>query len=155
MPKVTALGRPAEDAAAAPVSAKPSPKPSAESAPFWAAANRGELMIQRCVTTGRFFFYPRTYSPFVTGGATEWVTVSGRATLYSYIIDFRPPPAFGPGPNVIAVVELAEGPRMMTNLVGVEPDPEQLPLDMALMVEFDQRGDQAVPVFRPVQGEAQ
>jgi uncharacterized OB-fold protein len=86
----------------------------------------------------------------VTGGATEWVTVSGRATLYSYIIDFRPPPAFGPGPNIIAVVELAEGPRMMTNLVGVEPDPEQLPLDMALMVEFEPRAEQAVPVFRPV-----
>ncbi|MGH3247948.1 MAG: Zn-ribbon domain-containing OB-fold protein [Trebonia sp.] len=149
MPRITALGRPVEDDAPA-QPAKPSPKPSAESAPFWAAANRGELMIQRCVTTGRYFFYPRTYSPFVTGGAAEWVQVSGRAKLYSYIIDFRPPPAFGPGPNVIAVVELAEGPRMMTNLVGVEPDPEKLPLDMELAVEFDQRGEQAVPVFRPV-----
>jgi uncharacterized OB-fold protein len=153
VPKVTALGRPAADEAQDNRLAKPSPKPSAESAPYWAAANRGELTIQRCVTTGRFFFYPRTYSPFVTGGATEWVTVSGRARLYSYIIDFRPPPAFGPGPNVIAVVELAEGPRMMTNLVGVEPDPEQLPLDMELMVEFESRGDQAVPVFRPVQAQ--
>jgi hypothetical protein len=148
VPRITALGRPAEeDAPTAP--GKPSPKPSAESAPFWAAANRGELVIQRCVTTGRYFFYPRTYSPFVTGGDTEWVKVSGQAKLYSYIIDYRPPPAFGPGPNVIAVVELAEGPRMMTNLVGVEPDPTMLPLDMELTVEFDQRGEQAVPVFRP------
>src|SRR5690606_18935695 len=93
--------------------------------------------------------YPRTYSPFVTGGATEWVQVSGRATLYSYIIDHRPPPAFGPGPNVIAVVELEEGPRMMTNLVDVPADPDSLPLDMPLEVCFEVRGDRKVPVFRP------
>lgn len=128
---------------------KPVPQPRAEARPFWEGANRSELWIQRCDTTGRAFFYPRTYSPFVTGGSVSWFRASGRARLFSYIIDHRPPPGFGPGPHVIAVVELEEGPRMMTNLVGVEPDPDQLELDMPLTVQFEKRGDWAVPVFGP------
>jgi uncharacterized OB-fold protein len=49
---------------------------------------------------------------------------------------------------IIALVELAEGPRMLTNIVGAEPDPERLPLDAALMVEFESREEQVLPVFR-------
>jgi uncharacterized OB-fold protein len=52
-------------------------------------------------------------------------------------------------PYAIAVVELEEGPRMMTNIVGIENTPENLVLDMELEVEFETRGDQAVPVFHP------
>lgn len=128
---------------------KPVPQPRSEAMPFWEGARRSELWIQRCDTTGRAFFYPRTYSPFVTGGPVSWFRASGRARLYSYNIDHRPPAGFGPDPHVIAVVELAEGPRMMTNLVDVEPDPDQLELDMPLTVRFDKRGDWAVPVFGP------
>lgn len=130
------------------VSSKPIPVPTPETLPFWEAARRGELWIQRCVTTGRPFFYPRRYSPFVTGGETEWFQASGKARLFSYIIDERPPEPFGPK-NVIAVVELDEGPRMMTNIVEVEPEPEKLILDMPLEVVFEPRGDWAVPLFRP------
>lgn len=56
-------------------------------------------------------------------------------------------------PYVIAIVELEEGPRMMTNLVGVAADPDALPLDLPLRVDFQHRGDLRVPVFRPA-GEA-
>jgi uncharacterized OB-fold protein len=60
-------------------------------------------------------------------------------------------PGFGDdAPYAIAVVELEEGPRMMTNIVGVANTPENLVLDMELEVAFEQRGDIAVPVFRPV-----
>jgi uncharacterized OB-fold protein len=51
---------------------------------------------------------------------------------------------------VVAVVELHEGPRMMSNIVDVEPDPEQLQLDMELEVVFEERGGVSVPLFRPV-----
>jgi uncharacterized OB-fold protein len=128
---------------------KPVPQPRSEARPFWDGAKRSELWIQRCDTTGRAFFYPRTYSPFVTGGPVSWFRASGRARLFSYIIDHRAPAAFGPA-NIIAVVELDEGPRMMTNLVDVEPDPDRLELDMPLSVRFEKRGDWAVPVFGPV-----
>jgi len=80
----------------------------------------------------------------------EWVRASGRATLYSYVINHRPAPGFeDDGPYAIAVVELEEGVRMMTNIVGVAITPENLPLDLALRVVFERRGDVHVPLFEP------
>jgi uncharacterized OB-fold protein len=135
------------------VADKPAPKPTPESKPYWDHANEGELWIQKCVTTGKHFFPPRNYSPFTIGGETEWVKVSGKATLYSYIINHRPAPGFqDDAPYAIAVVELEEGPRLMTNIVGIENTPENLVLDMPLEVRFEARGDQQVPVFAPAGG---
>lgn len=54
------------------------------------------------------------------------------------------------GPQIIALVDLEEGPRMATNLVRVDPDPEVLKLGMQLQVEFEERGDQFLPVFTPI-----
>jgi uncharacterized OB-fold protein len=82
----------------------------------------------------------------------EWHAVSGRGRLLSYIINYRPlPPAAPDRPQIIALVELDEGPRLLTNIVGVPPDPERLPLDAPLRVDFEGRGDQAIPVFRLVE----
>ena len=135
---------------------KPAPKATPESKPFWDGANSGQLRIQKCVTTGKHFFPPRRYSPFTVGGETEWVDASGRATLYSYVINQRPAPGWeNDGPYAIAVVELEEGPRMMANIVGVENTPENLVLDMPLQVQFEARGEQQVPVFAPAAGSAQ
>lgn len=79
---------------------------------------------------------------------------SGKAVLYSYVINQRPPPAFD-GPVAVAVVELAEGPRMMTNIVDVEQTEEALVLDMALEVVFElQNDDISLPLFRPTEGAA-
>ena len=72
-----------------------------------------------------------------------WVTVSGRGRLHTYLISHRPAPGFeNEVPYAIAVVELEEGPRMMTNIVGVPNTPEELVLDMALEVRFEPRGEQ-------------
>ncbi len=79
----------------------------------------------------------------------SWITAAGRGRLHTYLISHRPAPGFGEVPYAIAVVELEEGPRMMANLVGVENTPEALVLDMPLEVDFEERGDQSVPVFRP------
>jgi uncharacterized OB-fold protein len=71
--------------------------------------------------------------------------------LYSYIINYHPAPGFeGDVPYVIAIVTLEEGPRMLTNLVDVAPDPAILALDLPLEVVFQPRGDQSLPLFRPV-----
>jgi uncharacterized protein len=68
----------------------------------------------------------------------------------SYVINHRPAPGFeDAAPYVIAIVELEEGPRLLTNVVGIQADPANLPLDMALQVDFEPRGALAVPVFRP------
>ena len=85
--------------------------------------------------------------------SVEWFTASGDATLYSYVINHRPAPGFEEEtPYAIAVVQLAEGPRMMTSLGGVPATPEDLVLDMPLRVAFQQRGEVAVPSSAPRRG---
>ncbi|OLT40639.1 DNA-binding protein [Saccharomonospora sp. CUA-673] len=124
------------------------PRATPETQPYWDGAAAGELRVTSCRACDRPFFYPRSSCPRCGSSDITWITCSGRATLYSYVISARPAPGFD-APTVIAVVELEEGPRMMTNVVGVEPEPENLPLDLALRVTFEQRGDMAVPVFTP------
>jgi uncharacterized OB-fold protein len=77
---------------------------------------------------------------------------SGRARLYSYVIHHRPVPGFTP-PYAIAVVELEEGPRMMTNIIDCPQTPEALVLDMPLEVAFVPLDDEiTLPLFRPAKG---
>ncbi|AQZ69689.1 Bll2959 protein [[Actinomadura] parvosata subsp. kistnae] len=134
---------------------KPAPKPTPETQPFWDGTAAGELRIQRCEPCARHYFYPRPRCPRCGGDQVEWVRASGRATLYSYVINHRPAPGFeDDAPYAIAVVELEEGVRMMTNIVGVPNTPEHLELDMELRVVFERRGDVSVPLFEPVGGAA-
>jgi uncharacterized OB-fold protein len=130
------------------------PVPTPETQPFWDGAAAGKLRIQRCTDCGAPYFYPRPLCPSCGSGNVEWFTASGDATLYSYVINHRPAPGFEEeAPYAIAVVQLAEGPRMMTSLVGVPATPEALVLDMRLRVAFEQRGDMALPVFTPAQAQ--
>jgi uncharacterized OB-fold protein len=128
----------------------PTPVPTPETLPFWDGAAQGELRVQRCRSCERYYFYPRPFCPRCFSQDVEWTTVSGDARLVSYVINYRPLPPFDPSvPIVVALVELAEGPRMMSNIVGVAPDPSALELDMPLTVSFAPRGDYALPVFTP------
>lgn len=129
-------------------STKALPTPTPETAPYWEGARAGELRIQRCRACAQAYFYPRPYCPQCGSADVEWFVASGRATLASYIISERAAPGFD-APYAIAIVELEEGPRMMTNIVEVEPTPERLVLDMALEVRFEDRGEITVPVFAP------
>jgi uncharacterized OB-fold protein len=129
---------------------KPTPKPTPETRPYWDGARAGELRVQRCRACSEHYFYPRPFCPRCGSADVAWVPVSGRARLHSYVISYRAAPGFeAETPYAIAVVQLEEGPRLMTNIVGVENTPENLVLDMALEVVFQERGDQCVPVFRP------
>ena len=124
------------------------PHATPETQPYWDATAQGRLDIPSCHACDEPFFYPRTSCPRCGSEDVGWVTATGRASLYSYVISHRPAPGF-PERTVIAVVELEEGPRMMTNIVGVEPIPERLELGMPLRVRFEQRGEVAIPVFVP------
>jgi len=127
---------------------KPVPVPTPETQPFWDGTAAGELRLQRCADCGPYF-YPRPACPGCGSSTVEWFTASGRATLYSYTITHRPAPGFE-APYAIAVVELAEGPRLMANIVGIDNTPDNLVLDMDLEVTFERRGEIALPQFRPV-----
>ena len=126
----------------------PEPLPTPDTAPYWEGAAAGELRIQQCTSCTRYYFYPRPFCPNCGSAEVEWRVTSGRATLVSYVINHRPIPPTDE-PLVIALVQLEEGPRMMTNVVGVEPLPENLPLDLPLRVAFEQCGEHSIPVFTP------
>ena len=136
-------------------SRKPVPQPTPETQPYWDGAQAGELRIQHCRDCGQHYFYPRPFCPHCLSDDVEWVTASGRATLWSYIINHRPGPGFeDDAPYAIATVKLEEGPTMMTNIVGIENTPENLQLDMPLEVTFEPQGEMQIPKFRPAGGAA-
>ncbi|TMA35093.1 MAG: Zn-ribbon domain-containing OB-fold protein [Deltaproteobacteria bacterium] len=129
----------------------PVPVPTPETRPYWEAARRHALELPRCRTCGDCFFYPRAACPRCLSGDLEWVRASGRGTLHTFTVVHRGLRDFPLGtPYVIAIVELAEGPRLMTNLVGVEPDPACLRIGMPVEVVFeDVSAEVALPRFRP------
>ena len=91
-------------------------------------------MLPYCAACAEFFFYPRQFCPRCFSWEIEWRRCSGKGTLYTFAIQMRPQmPGFTP-PYVTAIVQLDEGPRMMTNLVGVEPMPENIRCDMPVEV---------------------
>jgi len=128
---------------------RPLPAITPETRHFWEGTRNGELRLQKCTACGEIYFPPRPFCPQCGSPDVSVFRASGRATLLSYVIHHRPVPGFVP-PYSIAVVELEEGPRMMTNIVEVPQTPEALRLDMRLEVVFQQVSDEiSLPVFRP------
>lgn len=128
------------------------PVPTPETQHFWDAAKLGELKLQRCKTCAHTYFPPRPFCPECASRDIEVYSASGKATLYSYVINHRAPKGWD-APYSIAVVALAEGPRMMTNIINIEQTPEALKLDMALEVSFEQVSDDIfLPKFKPAGG---
>ena len=128
---------------------KPLPVPTPETRHFWDGTKAGELRLQRCDACKHAYFPPRPFCPKCASRKVSVFKASGRAALHSYIIHHRPAPGFTP-PYAIAVVELAEGPRMMSNIVGCPQTPEALQLDMPLQVVFERQNDDiTLPQFEP------
>ena len=128
---------------------RPLPKPTPETRHFWDGTRAGELRLQRCERCAHVYFPPRPFCPACASREVTVFAATGRATLASYVISHRPHPAFD-GPYAIALVELEEGPRMMTNIVGCPQTPEALVLDMPLEVTFAVESEEiSLPLFRP------
>ncbi|MER8042132.1 Zn-ribbon domain-containing OB-fold protein [Streptomyces sp. NPDC094032] len=116
---------------------------------YWAAAAEGRLLLRHCTACDRAHHYPREFCPHCWSDSVEWRPATGRATLYTWSVVHRNDlPPFGDRvPYVAAVVDLEEGPRMMTQVIDCEePD---LRIGMPLDVTFRAEGDVQVPVFRP------
>jgi uncharacterized OB-fold protein len=130
---------------------RPLPQPTPETQHFWDGCREGKLLLQRCGDTGKPYFPPRPFSPFTGTRDVEVFEASGKATLYSYVINHRPARGFEDiAPYAIAVVKLEEGVQMMTNIVDCEQTPEALELDMPLEVVFEKVSDDiSLPKFRP------
>ncbi len=130
----------------------PLPVKQPESDFYWERAKARELWLRRCIGCARAYFYPRDFCPGCGGRNVEWTQASGRGTLHTFAIVHRPPlPAFrDKTPYIVAMVDLEEGPRMATNLVGVEPDPANIRVGMAVQVDYEDLTEEiTLPVFRP------
>ena len=118
------------------LSTRPLPVADNWNKPFWAACAEGKLTLQRCKVTGKCFFPPAPVSPFTGRPEWEWITASGRGTLWSFIIFHQ---SYFPGmrdelPYPVVMVKLEEGPYLLTNLDGLEP--KDLKIGMPLAVRF-------------------
>jgi uncharacterized OB-fold protein len=133
---------------------RPLPAITPETRHFWEGTRAGELRLQRCGACDNVYFPPRPFCPRCASPEVAVVRASGRATLYSYVIHHRAAPGFVP-PYSIAVVQLEEGPRMMTNVVDTPQTPEALQLDMPLQVVFQRMNDDiTLPLFQPARSAA-
>ncbi len=137
---------------------RPLPNPmTPEAKPYWDGARQGKLMIPKCESCGKPFFYPRVLCPSCGSRSITWIQASGRGRLHSFEIAHQIlNKAFKvKTPVVLAMVELEEGPRMLTNLVGVTPDPTAIRCDMPVEVVFEKLTDEvSLPMFQPAKGGA-
>lgn len=143
----------AEAAAGAPTRFEP--PVGVEATAFWEATRDERLLVQWCTSCDRGVFYPRVFCPHCAAGADalEWREASGRATVYAAVVENKPEAAgakFSAGePYCVALVDLEEGVRMLTNVVGCPPD--YVHCGMALTVTWDPLSDgRRLPVFEPV-----
>ncbi|HSV81720.1 MAG TPA: OB-fold domain-containing protein [Ramlibacter sp.] len=129
--------------------ALPEPDLSELGRPFWDALQQGQLSFQRCTACGHAWLPARSECPQCLAATWQREAAKGDATLVSWVV-YRHAyqPAFAQRlPYTVAVVQLAEGPRMITNIVGAEP--AQLRIDQPLRLQIEPDGELAVPRFKP------
>ena len=127
----------------------PLPVPSEDNQTFWDYLNQGELRIERCAACGTMRHPPRPMCAECQSYEVEWVRVSGRGSVYSYIVTHQPihPALVDKVPFATVIVELEEGPRLTTNLVDVAP--AEIAIGMPVEVVFQRMNDQiTLPLFR-------
>jgi uncharacterized OB-fold protein len=127
----------------------PLPKPSIETEPFWAAVQERRLVVPKCENCGTLTFPPTVACPACASDRFSWTPVSGRGTIYSFTVYHRVyHPAFkGKVPYVVAVVALEEGPRIISNVVGLPPG--EVTCEMPVSVIFEEvRDGYLIPKFQ-------
>ncbi len=127
------------------------PRALPETQSFWDGAESERLRIQRCADCGRHYFPPAPVCPFCTSREVAWEDLSGRATLYSFVITASPWPLWNLAPPFsVATIALEEGPRLLSTVVDCEQTPEALKIDMPLVAAWRTFGDgPKLLCFRP------
>jgi uncharacterized protein len=125
------------------------PQIDASTQEFWDAARRGVLRIKHCAACGANHYYPRPFCPKCWSTNVDWIDAAGTGTLYTYsVVHSNDLAAFRDRvPYVVAIVDLDEGPRMETNIVGCPFD--ELCVGMRVTVVFEDEGEIVLPRFRP------
>ncbi|HEX6553425.1 MAG TPA: Zn-ribbon domain-containing OB-fold protein, partial [Ktedonobacteraceae bacterium] len=120
---------------------KPLPVVTDTNRSFWEACRQGKLLLQYCDQCQRYQFYPRLYCMHCGSTTLHWTEVSGRGVIYSYTIihQNKSPEFVNDTPYNLAIVQLEEGPRMLSNIVDIEP--ANLRVDLPVTVRFDPVSD--------------
>ena len=132
--------------------AKPAPRPNADSAPYWEACNRGELIYQACTACGHVQFYPRALCAACQSRALEWRRSAGKGSVHTFTVNHRAPTAAfaDDAPYVIALVDMDEGFRLMLNMLNCSV--EEVAIGMRVRITFEPRGpngEQKIPQAEP------
>ena len=129
---------------------KPLPTVSGETKPYWDSCRRGQLVIQKCDSCGKYQFYPRGICANCWSNDIQWHKAAGNGTVWTFTVTYqnRTPGFAEEVPYVLALVELEEGVRMFTNIVECEP--RDVKIGMAVEVTFARANDQiTIPYFKP------
>jgi len=120
---------------------KPLPVPTPITRPFWDGLREHRVRIQHCAHCDEWVYYPRSHCPECLQPNLEWRDVTGEGVLYTYTIARAPtaPPFADELPQLLAVVELDEGPKVTTTLVNVAPEDIKI-------------GTRVRPVFDDIEG---
>ncbi len=132
---------------------RPLPHPLApEAKQYWEGLKQDKLMLPQCKDCGKAHFYPRILCPHCHSRNLTWIEASGRGKLYAFEILHRSfnPAVKTPLPYVLAMIELEEGPRMLSNLINIKPDPALIRCDMPVQVVYQKQNDNfTLPFFQP------
>lgn len=130
---------------------RPKPVVTVLGEPFWAACNERRLVAQRCLGCQQLRHYPQERCPLCYAAEYDWAPLSGRGEVYSYTVSHRP---FHPAwqehaPYVVATIELEEGVRMVSDLIGADPD--SIKIGQGVEITFEALDDFGlIPRFRVV-----
>ena len=131
---------------------RPTPNPTPTEQPFYDACQRGELQLQHCDDCQHVLFYPRTHCDACQSESLSWRPASGKGVIATYTVVRRGVTADFPAPYIIALIDLAEGPRMMSQIIDAEP--EALSSGLPVMIDFESWSDTiTLPVFRLATGQ--
>ena len=133
-------------------SQQPLPVADPVTAPFWESVRAHAMRVQHCNACGRGIFYPRGICPLCFSTDLAWEIAAGTGVVQAFTIVHRHPnPAFNEAvPYVVALIELDEGVRMLSNVIGIEPDPAQVRVGLPVEVVYDDVSDEVtLPKFKP------
>ena len=131
------------------MSNRPLPMPTEDTQPYWDGARLGKLMIQKCINCSSLQFYPRIYCKSCLNESMTWIEATGIGTIYTFTINHRPANEFMKDkiPYVVAAIDLAEGVRMLANIVG--SDVKKVKCGARVQVVFEKISEEiTLPQFR-------
>lgn len=129
---------------------RPLPEVTPETRPFWEAASNGSFLLRKCQNCDLVYYYPREYCPDCWSDDVKWIESKGEGAVYTYsstdsLADW-PEEAL---PLTVAYIAMAEGPRVLTNIVNCEPEDVHIGMDVSVEFVETELADVAIPVFSP------